>query len=142
MTVSGKTDLLADLLIFHYKAFYTENNPEHDYEFTSLYVCTLTLSPSSGVSQAVSDTSRLLSRRLRIRRACTRPYRRTGCHLRITRQTSVSFTSHNKGLEAFFAAISQRRRQVESATRSKVVYGESIIYAYSKIIVINPTDVT
>ena len=36
VTVSGKTDLLADLLIFHYKAFCTENNPERDYEFTSL----------------------------------------------------------------------------------------------------------
>ena len=54
VTVSGKTDLLADLLNFQYKAFYTENNPEHDYEFTSLYVCTLTLSPSSEVSQAIS----------------------------------------------------------------------------------------
>ena len=54
MTVSGKTNLLADLLIYHYKAFYTENNPKRDYELTSLYVCTLTLSPSSEVSQAIS----------------------------------------------------------------------------------------
>ena len=52
----------------------------------------------------------------------------------------MSFTSHNKGLEAFFVAISQRRRLVESATRSKVVYGETIIYAYSRIIVIDSTD--
>ena len=52
----------------------------------------------------------------------------------------MCFTSHNKGLEAFFVAISQRRRQVESAIRSRVVYGESIIYACSKIIVIDSTD--
>ena len=49
----------------------------------------------------------------------------------------MSFTSHNKGLEAFF---SQRRRQVESATLSRVVYREAIIYVYSKIIVIDSTD--
>ena len=52
----------------------------------------------------------------------------------------MSFASHNKGLEAFFVDISQRRRQVESATRSRVVYGESIIYTNCKIIVINSTD--
>ena len=45
-----------------------------------------------------------------------------------------------KGLEAFFVDISQRRRQVESATRLRVVYGESIIYALSKLIVIDSTD--
>ena len=49
----------------------------------------------------------------------------------------MSFTSHNKGLEAFFVAISQRRRQVEPATLSRVVYTESIIYMYS---VIDSTD--
>ena len=49
----------------------------------------------------------------------------------------MPFTSHNKGLEAFFIAISQRRQQVASATRSRVVYG---IYAYSKIIVIDLTN--
>ena len=52
----------------------------------------------------------------------------------------MSFTSRNIGLEVFFVTISQRRRQVESVTRSRVLYGESIIYAFSKIIVIDSTD--
>ena len=35
-SLSGKTYILTDLLTFHYKAFYTENNPERVYEFTSI----------------------------------------------------------------------------------------------------------
>ena len=42
-------------------------------------------------------------------------------------------------MKAYFIDISQRRQQVESTTRLRVVYGESIIYAYSKI-VMDSTD--
>ena len=106
MTVSGKTDL-ADLLIFHYKAFCTENNPERDYEFTSL-------SPSSGVSQAISASlSRYKPSLVEAIVYTEDVYSAIQAVMAAVLESLVQkrlrcvFTSHNKGLEAFFVAISQ-----------------------------------